>query len=58
MIRRRESPKVQALLTSISPTGRMVIELPIRSVNTESRCGAVVDTSLRRNPVARVVLSD
>jgi hypothetical protein len=47
MIRRRESPSVQALLTSISPTGRMVVELPICSVNTESRLGAVADSSFK-----------
>jgi hypothetical protein len=45
MIRRRESPSVQALLKSISPTGRMVVELPTRSVNTESRLGDVPDSS-------------
>ena len=47
MIRRRESPSVQALLTSILPTGRMVVELPICSVNTESRFGAVADSSFK-----------
>jgi hypothetical protein len=45
MIRRRESPSVHALLTSILPTGRMVVELPICSVNTESRFEAVADSS-------------
>ena len=47
MIRRRESPSVQALLTSILPTGRIVVELPICSVNTESRFGAVAASSFK-----------
>jgi hypothetical protein len=54
MIRRREFPSVQALVTSISPTGRMVIELSICSVSTESRFGAVADSSSKVGSRARV----
>ena len=60
MIRRRESPSVHALLTSILPTGRMVVALPICSVNSESRFGAVADSSSEmgsRDPLC-VLLGD
>ena len=58
MIRRRESASIQALVTSISPTGRMVVELPICSVNTESRFGAVADSSSKVGSKPCVLLGD
>ena len=50
---RTASPSVHALATSISPTGRMVVELPICSVNSESRFGAVADPPPSLRPAKR-----